>query len=785
MRERSNLCLSFFMGVLVLGILCTLVTRWRPELDRPIGFTAGDARLAIQTVSLSNVVTISQRGAKLPQRTKASPKANSKANPIVIGGFIGEVAALKFSPDSDRLVVQMREGDMSFIDVTAGSLLKTIESDKGPPIGFKFDKEGKRLVTVKPYWASRRDQNQVTIWDAKNFRIETNIPEWWGSWPLAAGFQTDTDKLLLISNKLSASEHPRVLIQSLSSAESRIEYLVSREPITQLIEAVFSEDGKYLATVSCDDRQDESPARLCVWDMQSFRLLHSVADLKRPIWNLQFSGDGKRLGFAIGHIVENTPLIRHVRILDVESGNRIRTLDVSKNLKYPFTLSFHGERFATAMADTHDIQIWDLAKKSAEKILPGRTTISTLAFSPNDKYLAVGGVSTITASTALNGSFKGDPVFIWKLDEPSEEKPVPSQPTDIRAYIESPQFGALAVASIGGLRPLSDQGDISQIDYGANGRLATLSIDTPTLRLWDVETGKVDSRVKETLGGSSLSPGMIDDSRFAEDGKTYVIVSKSKSIAPGPKKTAADILVLSHRNSISGKVEGTPLKLPDNAMGAKLSDDCRWVAFSRGYKGGLEVWDVAQRKKVVDVKAEETLQSVGFGGKSLGLFDDRAAYLRTSSDNWELRTVAQKNAELKRILGVRMSADNGRMLVLFEGVEERRPRGGSVPPKKKNSPNATLVFWNLQTRARENSWEVTLAHIPKTIRENQLGLNADGSRAVLCDESLVLFDTAKPKPLGQLTLPGGIIDSFAFQPDGNRIAIAPGNIAVWIWDPAK
>jgi WD40 repeat protein len=245
----------------------------------------------------------------------------------------------------------------------------------------------------------------------------------------------------------------------------------------------FSPDGQTLAAV-CEDDSGPQPA-YCVmlWDFMTST--HSLLfQRSHVITSLAFSQDGQRI--ALGG--DTDPVI----LLDVKSTQVERTIphdDAGALVAFSPT----GELFAMAGGFgryTNTISVWDTRtweKAVAIDWKTNRSTIHSLAFSPDGRFLATGGWQSVALWDAKTGA----------------------QQVTVKAH----------ASSVTGVTFTPDS--LSFITIETCNAKACVS----EVKQWDVETGRLKAIVAQ-LPGRTLSLSLAPDAKLlavgVDDGNVYV-----------------------------------------------------------------------------------------------------------------------------------------------------------------------------------------------------------------------------------------------------------------------
>lgn len=156
----------------------------------------------------------------------------------------------------------------------------------------------------------------------------------------------------------------------------------------------YSPDGQRLASVA---REQKS---LRIWDPATGKNLHTLACSGIA---LAFTPDGKQVAVARGR---DKPISTEAPFWDVKTGKLVRSLRVSFPVE---TLAFSsdGRFLAVASALPGLVEVWDLAsEKCVQKLNPNYSSISSLAFLPGNRQIALVG----------RAGEKRLPLLVWELE---------------------------------------------------------------------------------------------------------------------------------------------------------------------------------------------------------------------------------------------------------------------------------------------------------------------------------------------------------------------------------
>ncbi|MBA3751350.1 WD40 repeat domain-containing protein [Candidatus Dependentiae bacterium] len=214
-------------------------------------------------------------------------------------------------------------------------------------------------------------------------------------------------------------------------------------------------------------------------EFKTGKKIHTVSNFPNTIHTAAFSPDGKKL--ATGW---NT---KKILIWDVQSGQKIATVQIQNKQSGPLAFSSNGEKIAVVEGDTVEIQ--DLNTKAEPVILRGHTNhIYALAFSPDDKKIATGS-QDLTAK-------------IWDNQTGEELKTLGGHTQLVDSVAFSPDGKRIVTASgdhtakvwdtNSGDELLTLQGHTESVNdaaFSRNGKLIATAAWDNKVKLWNAENG--------------------------------------------------------------------------------------------------------------------------------------------------------------------------------------------------------------------------------------------------------------------------------------------------------
>jgi WD40 repeat protein/serine/threonine protein kinase len=282
---------------------------------------------------------------------------NGGEYPISLGGHMGSVLSVAFSPDSQRLA-SGTYGEVRIWDAAACKQLLAVTGYEGWVNAMAFSPDGKRLAATNGSRAAR-------VCDVRTGKILLQLT---GPNDIVNGiaFSPSGDRLAL------GFADGTVRVYDAASGREAFGFLAHRGPV---LGVVFSPSGKRLATASADHCAK-------TWDVATQRERHALQGHGGYVVGVVFSPDGKRLATA--------SLDGTIRMWDATTGKEFLTLRGHAAAVRALTFSPDGTRLASGSND-RTARLWDTLTGEEVLTLRGHMDqLRSVAFSPDGRCLASG-----------------------------------------------------------------------------------------------------------------------------------------------------------------------------------------------------------------------------------------------------------------------------------------------------------------------------------------------------------------------------------------------------------
>jgi WD40 repeat protein/serine/threonine protein kinase len=597
--------------------------------------------------------------------------------------------------------------------------LRTVNAHVGPATTVAWIPDGKRLLSVGTTQSDApfTGPGEIKLWDAATLT------------PLPLRLEGGTGKVftgaLSPDGKLLATGWSDKSIRIWNIETGKLIATLEGHTVDFLRQVVFSPDGNHLASraMPLNAKVFDDLAEIRIWDLDTRNAIVSIDKLP-GLGGVVFSSDGKRLAATARSVL---------KVWDAFSG-RERLVKDMKNDIMALAFSPDDKRLAVA-GQTSDVQILDAGTAELVKTCSGDADLrGKLKFSPDGKRLAAAGYqSGLEVWDADTGrrvcKFKGHHGFFVDFVFSPDGTRVASAGSDGRVKV----WDVIRDRDFISIPVLGQQ--VSYNPLSPDGRIALTGFYESTIHLWNAESG-------EPLGEPIKLEHKAVNLDFTADGKRLALTDLGKNVTIWNVSTSKMVRAFKHDG-------------PEGRLSTALSPDGKWFA-CKGPGGGLKVWDVDNGAEFRTFPVLHEISWFSFSPDNARL---AAAEWSGAVMTWDLATGRElwKSALSKGFIRVTFSPDGKRLAARCSGGEMRildAESGHEVSPPL------------------------------NSIRTNRFEFSPDGKRlaAGLLDGTVKFWDLTTGQET--LTLKGhnAIVTGLAFSPDGHRLISASMDMTVRIWD---
>jgi WD40 repeat protein/S1-C subfamily serine protease len=486
-------------------------------------------------------------------------------------------------------------------------------------------------------------------------------------------------------------------------------------------------DGRYVISAAGSLIGFSShPGDLKVWDLESGAEIRTLSGHKERVTSVTVTPNGQQV---ISASDDGT-----IKVWDLASGTELRTLKGHTDWVNAVAVTPDGHHVISASKD-FSLKVWDLDAGLELRTLTGHShSVIAVAVTPDGRYVVSGSIDKT--------------LKVWDLESGAELHTLVGHTDSINAVTVTPD----------GLRAVSGSNDktIKVWDLESGAELRTLSGHThwvqavttnpdgdkiisgsdlgdKTIRIWDLEHGKE----LQVLRGHT---DMVNDVVVTPSGRYALSASHDKTIR---------VWDLWNRTEPGEYHSITRMTMmPDGQRAA--------FCFSGGR---LEIWDLAQRKKL------HTLTGHAKWIWAMTVTPDGQHIVTTSEDKtlkiWDLDSGVEActlSGHAKGVIDVAVTPDGKRIVSA--------------------SSDQTLKVWNLESRTEL----FTLRGHNDTI--HAVAITPDGRQAISAstDKTLKVWDLESGREIFSLSGHTGFIDAVVVSPDGQRVISGSRDCTLKVWD---
>ncbi|HEX4947343.1 MAG TPA: AAA-like domain-containing protein [Blastocatellia bacterium] len=594
--------------------------------------------------------------------------------------------------------------------------------------------------------------------------------EWFYYWRLSNQKQRTLHQPDLVQGVAFAPDG-KWLAVGLDNGSVRILDVVRQEEIhllkghtDRVFPVAFSPDSKIVASGSWD-------RTVRLWNVTTGLELKLLTGHEDKVYSLAFSPNGQLIASGDG---KGT-----MHLWNAATGELIKSLRPQGNVVYSIAFSPDGKRLAAANYD-NNIKIYDVASGQLLKALAHETQVLTVAYSPDNQFLATGCLDNSEAILwdARTGrrlkSFQGHHGTVWSIAFSPNGKTLATSGDDGVAKLWDVATGR-EIASLRGhgyliatlafspdgttlatggwdkqvkLWPTTPQQDeevikghnnwIRALAFAPDGKTLATASDDHTVKLWDAHR----QQELQTLKGHTSK---INCLAYAPNGRWIATGSDDNTVKIWEAQTGREV-----RSFSANRVQNVV-----------FSPDSQRLAVA-GFGAFGKVWDVATGQVVYDLKGfKEFIWSIAFGPDG-----------RTMAVGGDFNTVKLYHTDTGRELSQLPTGNpSGRLLAFAPDGKTLAVEQGRI----------NLALFDVTTQTELHLFKGHTSRLTAAVFSPDNNRIATGS----ADGTVKLWDPKTGLETATFRAKAGKIFAVAFAPDGQTLAVACQNRTVKLWRAAS
>lgn len=412
----------------------------------------------------------------------------NKKNTQLLKSYRSSVNTVRFSPSGNLLGVGF------------GNKIHIINTQTNEGVFLFENKSNINEIEFSPdeNWLASGSRDGTKIWDLSSGNLVTSFSgNLYGT--LSLSFSP--------SESIIATGSDSIRFWDFSKLEEN-NFLIGHDD--RVVVAKFSPKQNIVATGSYD-------GYIILWDAYSKKIIQFIGESEGEIKTIDFSPNGKTIAYNayVGEpvfIIKNGKYIpsnkpqgeSFIRIADVETGKIIKSIRVHSSGIGSIKFSPNSSIIASSSGDG-SIKFWDVISGKIIRIIhANKAGVSTINFSSDGRYI----VSATETQRLLKGG-SDTSINLWnvktgeKVLSIENEFPISSvaiSPND--KYIASASWGAVRLWDINtGVRisEFKHLGQVTKIVFSSDGKFLISSSLEKDLKIWDVSSEKALATIDYTV----------------------------------------------------------------------------------------------------------------------------------------------------------------------------------------------------------------------------------------------------------------------------------------------